>query len=63
MEQHQTKHAELVQLGTDLLAQSQHPEYWLAKYDQALASANDQTLVEFVNELGCDLHIPIKLAA
>lgn len=57
------KHAELVQLGTDLLAESPHPERWLARYDQALGNSNDQLLVEFVNELGRDLHIAVKLAA
>jgi hypothetical protein len=57
------KHAELVQSATDLLAESPYAEHWLAKYDQALGSANDQLLVEFVNELGCDSHIAVKLAA
>ncbi len=57
------EHAELVQLGTDFLAESRRPEFWLARYDQALASANDRLLVEFVNELGRELHLCVKIAA
>ncbi len=53
----------MVQLGTDFLAESRRPEFWLARYDQALASANDQLLVEFVNELGRELHLCVKIAA
>ena len=57
------EHAKLVQLGTDLLAESRHPELWLDKYDQELGSSYDQLLVEFVNELGRELHVHVKLAA
>lgn len=57
------KHAELVQLGTDLLAETPRPERWLAQYDQALGSTNDELLVEFVNQLGRELHVNVKIAA
>jgi len=34
-------HADLIQAATDLLSESRNPDFWLARYDAALASGSD----------------------
>jgi hypothetical protein len=44
-------HADLIQAATDLLSESRNPDFWLARYDAALASGRDGQLKRLVKSL------------
>jgi hypothetical protein len=44
-------HAQLVQAATDLLSDCEHPDYWLPRYDAALATDSDAQLKWLVKSL------------
>ena len=51
-------HADLIQAATDLLSEAGNLDYWLPRYDAALASGRDGQLARLVDLLAQACPIP-----